>query len=152
MRHDDLDSIEFAVVAVDRQGLFWWELERTFFNHLAAAQRPDGAEWCYYTALEGTKPYGPGINCCVSSGPRGMALVPQQAYFKKSAGSEQADVLVVNLIGPSEVTLPLDDCPVRVEQQNGSGAPEARRSCSTWIVRRGLVCRSACRSGPGLWK
>ncbi len=96
---------------------FGAELERTFFNHLAAAQRPDGAEWCYYTALEGTKPYGPGINCCVSSGPRGMALVPQQAYFKKSAGSEQADVLVVNLIEPSEVTLPLDDCPVRVEQQ-----------------------------------
>jgi DUF1680 family protein len=52
------------------------EIERSLWNHLAAAQRPDGAQWCYYTALEGTKPYGPGINCCVSSGPRGMALAP----------------------------------------------------------------------------
>lgn len=52
------------------------ELERTIYNHLSAAQRPDGAQWCYFTALEGRKPYGPGINCCVSSGPRGMALAP----------------------------------------------------------------------------
>jgi DUF1680 family protein len=57
------------------------ELERTYYNHLAAAQRPDGAEWCYFTSLEGRKPYGPGINCCVSSGPRGMALVPRAAAF-----------------------------------------------------------------------
>ncbi|MHB0956637.1 MAG: glycoside hydrolase family 127 protein [Pirellulaceae bacterium] len=99
------------------ESCFGAELERTFFNHLAAAQRPDGAEWCYYTALEGTKPYGPGINCCVSSGPRGMALVPQQAYLKKAAAGEAADLLVVNLFEPSQVTLTLDNRPVTVEQQ-----------------------------------
>ncbi|MCX7872615.1 MAG: glycoside hydrolase family 127 protein, partial [Verrucomicrobiae bacterium] len=52
------------------------ELERTIYNHLSAAQKPDGSQWCYFTPLEGKKAYGPGINCCVSSGPRGMALAP----------------------------------------------------------------------------
>ena len=33
------------------------ELERSFYNHLAAAQHPRGDDWCYYTALEGRKPY-----------------------------------------------------------------------------------------------
>ena len=33
------------------------ELERTFYNHLAAAQHPRGDDWCYFTALEGKKPY-----------------------------------------------------------------------------------------------
>ena len=126
---------------------FGAELERTFFNHLAAAQRPDGAEWCYYTALEGTKPYGPGINCCVSSGPRGMALVPQQAYFKKSAGSEQADVLVVNLIEPSEVTLPLDDLPVRVEQQ--TAFPRRRHGVPVPHGSSGAVWSADPRAGVG---
>ena len=58
------------------------ELERSFYNHLAAAQHPRGDDWCYYTALEGKKPYDPGINCCHSSGPRGMALAVQAAYLK----------------------------------------------------------------------
>jgi hypothetical protein len=57
------------------------ELERTFYNNLAAAQHPQGHDWCYYTSLEGRKPYDKGITCCHSSGPRGMALVPQSAYL-----------------------------------------------------------------------
>ena len=52
------------------------QVETAAFNHLAAAQHPDGRTWCYYTALDGSKPYTPGINCCVSSGPRAMALLP----------------------------------------------------------------------------
>jgi hypothetical protein len=63
------------------------EIERSLWNHLAAAQRPDGAQWCYYTALEGTKPYGPGINCCVSSGPRAMAMAPSLAVMADAKGN-----------------------------------------------------------------
>ncbi len=51
------------------------EIERTAYNHLAAAQRPDGAAWCYYTALRGQKPYDDHVTCCSSSGPRGLALL-----------------------------------------------------------------------------
>ncbi|MCU0871844.1 MAG: glycoside hydrolase family 127 protein, partial [Pirellulaceae bacterium] len=92
------------------------ELEKTWFNHLAAAQRPDGEQWCYFTALEGTKPYGPGINCCVSSGPRGMALVPQHACLVSRRHDGQPDTLLVNLFGPWQATVPLGGQPVRVKQ------------------------------------
>jgi DUF1680 family protein len=86
------------------------ELERTFYNHLAAAQRPDGAQWCYFTSLQGNKPYGPGINCCVSSGPRGMALVPQHAWLiSRQAGQ---DTLVLNLFDSSTVSVPMNNSAV----------------------------------------
>ncbi len=96
------------------QARFGNELERSFYNHLAAAQRPDGAEWCYYTALEGQKPYGPGINCCVSSGPRGMALLPQLAYLVERKNGQ--DTLLLNLFEPSEATLTLGGQRVTVKQ------------------------------------
>ena len=76
------------------------ELERTAYNHLLAAQRPDGMQWCYYTALAGTKPYGPGISCCVSSGPRGVAMLPTMAYGRAPDGE-----VAVALLEPSTVVL-----------------------------------------------
>jgi uncharacterized protein len=90
-------------------------LERTFFNHLAAAQRPDGTQWCYFTALEGTKPYGPGINCCVSSGPRGMALVPQHACFLVNTPGGQPPAIAINLFEMWTATFNLGNTPVRLE-------------------------------------
>jgi len=118
------------------------ELERSFYNHLAAAQKPDGAQWCYYTALEGTKPYGPGINCCVSSGPRGMALIPQNTYFKTRA--HDAEVLLVNLFEASSVTTKLDGQMVTVEQKTDfprtSGATLTVRTKSP--VRFGMKLRA----------
>ena len=73
------------------------QLEKTFYNQLSAAQRPDGAQWCYFTSPEGTKPYGPGINCCVSSGPRGLALAPQSAALRMHARGGQPETLLINL-------------------------------------------------------
>lgn len=92
---------------------FGHELEKTFYNHLAAAQRPDGAQWCYFTALEGRKPYGPGINCCVSSGPRGMALVPQHAWllFRE----QEREGVAVNLFETSRLRTTLNGAPVTLE-------------------------------------
>ena len=87
------------------------ELERSYYNHLAAAQRPDGAQWCYYTPLEGTKPYGPGINCCVSSGPRGMALLPQLTFLKRGRNT-----IVINLFESGTYTTTLSGQRVVIEQ------------------------------------
>jgi len=91
------------------------ELEKTLYNHLAAAQRPDGAQWCYFTSLSGRKPYGPGVNCCVSSGPRGMALAPQLACLKSIADGK--DALAVNLIEPLEVTTSVAGQNVKITSQ-----------------------------------
>ncbi len=101
------------------------ELERSFYNHLAAAQRPDGREWCYYTPLEGTKPYGPGISCCVSSGPRGMALAPLTACFVGDGGK----TLFISSRESFEATVTLGGVPVKVVQKSPlpeSGKFEAR--------------------------
>jgi uncharacterized protein len=80
------------------EAVFGDELEKVFVNHLAAAQHPDGTRWCYFTALEGAKPYGPGINCCVSSGPRGMALVPQHAFLVERGRGTRPDAVLINLL------------------------------------------------------
>ena len=99
------------------------ELERSYYNHLAGAQRPDAKEWCYYTSLEGIKPYGPGINCCVSSGPRGMALAPTIAFLKyRDAGKEG---LVVNLYDSGRITTDLGGEPVTLELASNFPTPRA---------------------------
>ncbi len=92
------------------------ELERAYYNHLSAAQRPDGAMWCYFTALEGTKPYGPGINCCVSSGPRGMALTPQVTFLKFRTNGVES--LAVNFFESAEITTTLGGQKVTVDVQS----------------------------------
>ncbi|MCX7048523.1 MAG: glycoside hydrolase family 127 protein [Candidatus Sumerlaeota bacterium] len=90
------------------------ELERTYFNHLAAAQHPSGAKWCYYTALQGAKPYGNNVSCCLSSGPRGMALAAQLAYLKYQTAGQ--DGIAVNLFGASRVQAQLGGRAVAIEQ------------------------------------
>lgn len=75
------------------------ELEKTFYNHLAAAQRPDGAAWAYFTALDGKKPYKTEQNCCTSSGPRGWAMLPSLAFMTSGDG------IVVNFFMPSIASL-----------------------------------------------
>ena len=52
------------------------ELERTVYNQLLGAQDPHNGNICYFTPQNGTKKPGPGVNCCVSSEPRGISLIP----------------------------------------------------------------------------
>jgi len=107
------------------------ELERSYYNHLMAAQRPDGAQWCYYTSLEGTKPYGPGINCCVSSGPRGMALAPGLVFLRTSTGSGEG--IAVNLIEPALATVSVGGAKVTIEQKTAfPGAPDPTGRSYIW--------------------
>lgn len=92
------------------------ELERTIYNHLSAAQRPDGAQWCYFTPLEGRKAYGPGINCCVSSGPRGMALAPIVGCL---VGKEQdKPVIALNYFESADYKIEMENVNVRISQKS----------------------------------
>ena len=109
-------QLNLQLLRMTGEARFGDQLERTLYNHLAAAQRPDGAQWCYYTALEGKKPYGPGINCCVSSGPRGMALAPQAGFIKLQANGREA--LAANLFESSRVTTTLAHEPITVAQRS----------------------------------
>lgn len=78
-------------------------LERLVFNHLLAAQKPDGTAFCYFTPLEGRKPYDAGVNCCTSSGGRGIAMLPTFLFTARE------DSLDVNLFCRGEASFQLAD-------------------------------------------
>ncbi len=125
-------QLNLQLLRLTGEARFGDELERAFYNHLAAAQHPNGSDWCYYTALEGRKPYDKGINCCHSSGPRGMALAPQAAYLRsRDAGF---DVLLVSTLESSHATLELGGQAVTVRQQ--SGFPRSGESALTLKLAR----------------
>lgn len=86
------------------------ELEKTYYNHLTAAQRPDGGAWAYFTAHDGKKPYKNEQNCCTSSGPRGMALLPTFAYMTSEDG------IVINAFTPGTAMLRVGGETVVVKQ------------------------------------
>ncbi|MDE3166863.1 MAG: glycoside hydrolase family 127 protein [Acidobacteriota bacterium] len=62
------------------------EMERTVYNQLLGAQDPHNGNICYFTPLNGAKKPTPGINCCVSSEPRGISLIPQIAWGSTERG------------------------------------------------------------------
>ncbi|MBN2505710.1 MAG: glycoside hydrolase family 127 protein [Verrucomicrobia bacterium] len=100
-------QLNWQLLRLTGETRFGHQLEKTFYNQLSAAQRPDGAQWCYFTSPDGTKPYGPGISCCVSSGPRGMALVPQCAALTMAPAAGQPETLLLNLWESMTVTTTL---------------------------------------------
>ena len=91
------------------------ELERTIYNALLAAQEPTKGTICYFTPLNGTKPYGAvsqgmaGVNCCTSSVPRGLSLIPSAAWGTRGGG------VAVNLFVPGKATLALPSGDVTIE-------------------------------------
>lgn len=56
------------------------EIEKSVYNHLLAAENPATGCVSYYTPLIGIKPYRCHITCCLSSVPRGIALIPYLNY------------------------------------------------------------------------
>jgi len=88
------------------------QLERVILNQLLGAQQPDGSAWGYYVQMEGKKPYSSNLDghCCLSSGPRGLALIPTFAV------TTDADGVVVNLYDAVLARLRLHDgTPVSVD-------------------------------------
>jgi DUF1680 family protein len=75
------------------------ELERSVFNQLLAAQDPQNGNICYFTPLIGRKNATPGINCCVSSEPRGISMIPQLTWGALDGG------IAVLLYTPGAVTI-----------------------------------------------
>ncbi|TDH28735.1 hypothetical protein EXU57_01290 [Segetibacter sp. 3557_3] len=68
------------------------ELERGAYNHLMGAENPQTGCVSYYTPLEGQKPFGCNITCCMSSVPRGIAMIPHE--YDPIQGSGDAHVHV----------------------------------------------------------
>jgi DUF1680 family protein len=81
------------------------QLEHVVLNQLLGAQQCDGSAWGYYVAMEGKKPYSASLDghCCLSSGPRGIALIPTFAVTTDATG------VVVNLYEAGTAKLTLKD-------------------------------------------
>jgi uncharacterized protein len=81
------------------------QLEHVILNQLFGAQRCDGSAWGYYVQMEGKKPYSSTLDghCCLSSGPRGVALIPTFALTTDTEG------IVVNLYDAGTANLELRD-------------------------------------------
>ena len=81
------------------------QLEHVVLNQLLGAQHCDGSAWGYYVQMEGKKPYSSTLDghCCLSSGPRGVALIPTFAV------TTDADGVVVNLFDAGTAKLTLRD-------------------------------------------
>jgi uncharacterized protein len=93
------------------EGRFAEQLEHVVLNQLLGAQKCDGSAWGYYVQMEGKKPYSSTLDghCCLSSGPRGVALIPTFALTTDTNG------VVVNLYDAGTATLKLwDGTPVNV--------------------------------------
>lgn len=58
------------------------QIEKTVYNHLIGAENPQTGCVSYYTPLMGKKPYTCFITCCMSSIPRGIAMIPYFTYGK----------------------------------------------------------------------
>jgi hypothetical protein len=105
-------QLNAALLAQTGEARYGDEIERSIYNHLAAAQHPRGDDWCYYTALEGVKHYDKDISCCHSSGPRGLALAPTLAYLQGGR------TLYVDTLETSRATFTVGDRTVELRQQS----------------------------------
>jgi uncharacterized protein len=107
------------------QARFAEQLEHVVLNQLFGAQKCDGSAWGYYVQMEGRKPFTSKMmngNCCLSSGPRGIALIPTFAVSTDDAG------VVVNLYDAGTAKLRLkDQTPVKLVTQTRYPAEEQIR-------------------------
>ena len=91
------------------------ELELSTLNAVLACHSASGRWVTYDTPEDGTRsaahavnawqsrPGAPELNCCSVNGPRGLGMVSDWALMRDAEG------LVLNWYGPSEMTAPLDD-------------------------------------------
>jgi hypothetical protein len=89
------------------------QIERTVFNQLLAAQDPLTGNICYFTPMDGHKQPSTDINCCRSSEPRGISLIPQLLWGTLRSANAQAaatstvapDTVAIEIIAPGEASI-----------------------------------------------
>ncbi|HLJ57391.1 MAG TPA: beta-L-arabinofuranosidase domain-containing protein [Chthonomonadaceae bacterium] len=104
------EQMNLQLLRLTGEARFADEIERSAYNHLLAAQKPGGDDWVYYTPLDGRKQYDAFTTCCHSSGPRGVALLPEIAAMLSDDGG-----VVVNLYNAGTIAVPLKSGRVRID-------------------------------------
>jgi len=104
-------QLNFRLLRLTAEARFGHEIERTVFNQLLAAQDARTGDISYYTSWVGPKEFTSALLCCVSSGPRAIALLPQLVW-----GLDRG-ALFVNLYAPGRARLEPGGVPVEVRSE-----------------------------------
>jgi DUF1680 family protein len=104
-------QLNWRLLRLTGQARFGQEIERTVYNHLLAAQDGKDGRISYYTSWVGQKEFTDAVLCCVSSGPRGISLIPQLVWGLAK------DALVINLYTPGRARFEIGGVPVEVTSE-----------------------------------
>src|ERR1017187_3195791 len=104
-------QLTWQLLRVTGQPQYADQLEQTVYNALLGAQDPHNGDICYFTPLDGRKSPTPGINCCVSSEPRGISMIPQLVWGRRGDGA------AVVLYAPGRVSVDTAAGPVAIESR-----------------------------------
>jgi DUF1680 family protein/RimJ/RimL family protein N-acetyltransferase len=77
-------QLNYQLFALTGDTKYLNQIEKSVYNHLLGAEDPQTGCVSYYTSLMNTKPYSCSITCCLSSVPRGISMIPQFNYGKRS--------------------------------------------------------------------
>lgn len=120
-------ELNWRLLKLTGEARFGEEIERTIFNQLLAAQDAQSGDFCYYTSYCGPKPYRSGILCCVSSGPRGIAMLPELTWAQDDRS------ISLNLYMAGRTKLSIGGADVTLVQETAfprSGAVTLTLDCS----------------------
>lgn len=127
------EQLNLSLLKLTGEAKYADQLERTIYNALLAAQNAENGDICYFTPLVGPKPYVHSICCCLSSEPRGIALIPQAVYGVAD------NAIVVNLYAPGAATFTVtasDQKPVTVKVTNETDFPRGGQIKLTFAPSR----------------
>ena len=85
------------------------QMERTIYNAMLAAFNPQTGCVSYFTPLVGKKPHNCDITCCMSSVPRGIALLPQMLAGRYKKG------IMVSICNPFTLTTQINGKPLTLQ-------------------------------------
>ena len=104
-------QLNWRLLRLTGEARFGQEIERTVYNHLLAAQDANNGNISYYTAWVGQKEFTDAVLCCVSSGPRGISLIPQLTW------AVARDAVLINLYTPGRARFEIGGVPVEVSSE-----------------------------------
>jgi hypothetical protein len=102
-------ELNLSLLRLTGEARYGQEIERAVYNQLLAAQDTSSGKFTYYTSFAGKKDVLQDINCCMFSGKRGLALVPQLVWGVDDSA------FVVNLYCEGRTAFEMNGVPVHLE-------------------------------------
>ena len=97
-------QLNWQLLRLTGEAAYGQEIERTVFNQLLAAQDPRTGNICYFTAMDGKKDPSADINCCRSSEPRGISMIPELLWGSLGANGK-TDSIAIEILAPGKVLI-----------------------------------------------